>query len=252
MGRLRIPRVTALVRWIESIGGLSRQGVIATSRWVQDHPLPSTSQQALWLVPASALIGVGVASLSAAGLGLSPFDVWLSAIAERSPLSFGQAAWVTSGALFLIAALFRVRPTVRSLSFILLNGLMIDLARSIIVGPDPLAGRLLVGLGGWIALVSGVAIVVQKGAAGGPFESMMQVAERHGRRPLLVRSLLEIGFFVAGLILGGAFGPMTIVIAFGMGPAIGTGLQALDDHRVGRELRLSGSGQPPEAPPGRR
>ena len=42
--RLRIPRVTALVRRIESIGGLSRQGVIATSRWVQDHPLPSAWQ----------------------------------------------------------------------------------------------------------------------------------------------------------------------------------------------------------------
>lgn len=223
---------------------MSRQGVIATSRWVLDHPLPTASQQALWLVPASALIGVGVASLSAAGLGLSPFDVWLSALDGLTPLSFGQSAWVTSGVLFLIATFFGVRPTSRSVSFILLNGVTIDLARTLIVEPDALAVRIVMGLGGWMVLVSGVALVVAKGASGGAFEALMQVAERRGRRPLLLRSVLEIGFFVAGLSLGGAFGPMTIVIALGMGPAIATGLQAIEDHRVGRELRLNGSEQP--------
>ena len=49
--------VQPLVRRLEQIGGLSRQGVIATSRWVQDYRLPTASQQVLWLFPASAMIG---------------------------------------------------------------------------------------------------------------------------------------------------------------------------------------------------
>lgn len=220
---------------------MSRQGVIATSRWVQDHPLPTASQQSLWLVPASALIGVGVASLGAAGLGLSPFDVWLSGLAGITPLSFGQSAWVTSAVLFFVATAFGVRPTSRSVSFILLNGLAIDVTSTVLVEPDALITRVAMAVGGWVVLVSGVALVVAKGASGGAFEALMQVAERRGGRPLLLRSSLEIGFFIAGLAIGGAFGPMTIVIALGMGPAIAGGLQAIEDHRIGREIRLSGS-----------
>lgn len=244
MNRLKLPRVSGLVQRVENLGGISRQGVVATSRWVHDHPIPTASQQVLWLVPASVLIGVGVASLDAAGLGLSPFDVWLSGLSDITPLSFGQSAWVTSGLLFVIATAFGVRPTSRSVSFIALNGLSIDLAGSLIVGPDPIGVRIALAAGGWVVLVCGVALVVAKGAAGGAFEALMHVAQRRGHRPLLLRTSLEVGFFVAGLAIGGSFGPMTIVIAFGMGPAIVSGLQAIEDHRTGREIRLSGSGSP--------
>ena len=236
--------VNWLVRRIENLGGISRQGVVATSRWVQDHPIPTPSQQALWLVPASALIGVGVVSLDAAGLGLSPFDVWLSGLSDITPLSFGQSAWVTSGLLFVVATAFGVRPTSRSVLFIVLNGLSIDLVGTLVVAPDPIGVRFALAAAGWVALVCGVALVVAKGAAGGAFEALMHVAERRGHRPLLLRTALEVGFFVAGLAIGGAFGLMTVVIALSMGPAIVSGLQAIEDHRIGREIRLTGSGSP--------
>lgn len=208
---------------------------------MQDHPLPTASQQALWLVPASILIGLGVAALADARLGMSPFDVWLSALQDLTPLSFGQAAWVTSGVLFVVAAALGVPPSLRSVGYILLNGVTIDLARTVLIPPDHIVMRAAMALGGWLALVTGVAIVVHKGAAGGAFEALMRAAEQRGHRPLLLRSALEIGFFVVGLALGGSFGPMTVVIALGMSPAIGVGLQALEDHRVGRDARVSGS-----------
>ena len=242
--RVLLSCVNWLVRRIENLGGISRQGVVATSRWVQDHPIPTASQQALWLVPASALIGVGVVSLDAAGLGLSPFDVWLSGLSDITPLSFGQSAWVTSGVLFVVAAAFGVRPTSRSVLFIVLNGLSIDLVGSVVVAPDSIGVRIGLAAGGWLALVCGVALVVAKGAAGGGFEALMHVAERRGHRPLLLRTVLEVGFFIVGIAIGGSFGPMTIVIALSMGPAIMSGLQAIEDHRIGRESRLSGSGSP--------
>lgn len=239
MKRLVPGPVRPLIRRLERFGVLSRQGVVATSRWVQDYRLPTASQQVLWLFPASAMIGAGVALLMAAGLGVSPFDVWLSAVAERTPLSFGQSAWATSGVLFLVAVALGVRPTARSVGFIVLNGFMIDIASALVVAPDGLVTRVGLSAIGVIVLASGVATVVRKGAAGGSFEAIMVATERRGRRPLLVRTLLEIGFLLGGIVAGGSFGPTTVVIALGMGPAISTGLQALDDHRVGRELRRS-------------
>lgn len=240
--------VQPLVRRLEQIGGLSRQGVIATSRWVQDYRLPTASQQVLWLFPASAMIGAGVACLMASGLGVSPFDVWLSAVAERTPLSFGQAAWATSGVLFLVAVVLGVTPTARSVAFIILNGFMIDGASVLVVTPDRLSTRIALSTIGAVVLAAGVATVVRKGSAGGSFEALMVAAEQRGGRPLLVRSLLEIGFLAAGIVAGGSFGLMTVVIALGMGPVIGFGLQALDDHRVGRELRLAAQSPEPAEP----
>ena len=228
-----------MVRHLERVGGLSRQGVIATSRWVQDYRLPPASQRVLWLFPASAMIGAGVALLMVADLGVSPFDVWLSAVAERTPLSFGQSAWATSGVLFLVAMALGVRPTARSVGFIVLNGFMIDIAATLVVAPEGMATRIGLAASGAVVLASGVATVVRKGAAGGSFEAVMVAAEERGRRPLLVRTLLELGFLGGGIVAGGSFGPMTVVIALGMSPAIGLALQALDDHRVGRELRLA-------------
>ena len=245
--------LNSLTRGLGNIGGLSRQGVIATSRWVRTHPLPSGSQRALWLIPASVMIGAGVASLAAAGLGVAPFDVALSAIARRTPLSFGQAAWALSGTLFLVAAIFGVRPTGRSLGFMLLNGLTIDIALQVIVAPENLLSRIALSFIGTVVLAIGVATVVHQSAAGGAFESIMTVAEQRGRDPLIIRTLLEVTFLIAGALLGGAFGPMTVIIALSIGPAIRAGLQAYDDHHTGRDIRRSTatSNPSPQSPQGR-
>jgi uncharacterized membrane protein YczE len=184
------------------------------------------------------MIGVGVAALTAANLGVAPYDVALSAIDQRTPLSFGQASWLFSGSLFLVASILGVRPTSRSLAFIFLNGLTIDIARQVIVAPDALGARIGLAAFGASILVTGVATVVYNSSAGGAFEAIMQAAENHGRRPHAVRSFLELGFLAAGAIAGGSFGPMTVLIAVSIGPSIGAGLQAFEDHQAGRELRL--------------
>lgn len=232
--------IPSLMERLEDFGGLSRQGVIATSRWAQEHHLPSRSQQILWLIPASVMIGTGVAALSAAGLGVAPFDVLLSAIERRTPLSFGQAAWAVSAVLFAVAAVLGARPTARSALYIVLNGFTIDVARSLIVSPDDLVVRIVLAMAGAVVLATGVATVVYHAAAGGSFESIMRAAEQHGRRPIRVRTILEISFLAIGVAAGGSFGPMTVVMAVSMGPAIGLGLQIFADHRAGRSQRLGG------------
>lgn len=230
----------ALSRRLLSIGSLSRQGVIASSVWLRSHPLPSRSQRVLWLLPASMMIGFGVAFLSAADLGVAPFDVLLSALADRTPLSFGQSGWLVSGSLLAVAAALGERPRLVGMTFVVLNGFTIDLAFQLVVAPVGIVSRVGLALVGAVTLVAGVAVVVHTSATGGPFEAMMVALQRRGHRPQTVRTMMEVTMLTVGIAAGGQFGPMTVVIALCMGPAIATGLQALDDHRVGRLLRREG------------
>ena len=224
--------------WLSLFSGMSRQGIVATSQWAKSSPRAAESRQLLWVLPASFSIGIGVSCLIAADVGVSPFDVWLSAVEQQTPLSIGQAGWATSALLYVVALMLSVRPTLRGASFVVLNGLMIDLALDWFATPDALVSRFVLAFLGWAALAAGIALVIAKVEAGGPVEAIMEAAQQRGRRPLMVRSAIEVTLFGAGVILGGGFGPMTVVIALGMSPAIALTLQALEDHRVGRAARV--------------
>ena len=66
---------------------------------------------AVSLFVGSTLIGTGVALLTRARLGLSPYDVLASGLTPRVGLSFGQTVWLVSAVLFLVCALLGQRPS---------------------------------------------------------------------------------------------------------------------------------------------
>jgi uncharacterized membrane protein YczE len=193
----------------------------------------------MWVIPASALIGLGVAFLLAADLGLPPFDVWLSAVDQRTPLSHGQAAWATSAVFFLIAAALGVYPRPVSAVFVLTNGLAVDIARQVVVAPDTIGVRIAMAAVGLLVLIAGVGLIVHTAAAGGAFEAITEAAKRRGVSGTRFRTGLEIAVLVAGVAVGGSFGVATVVIAVGVGPLLAVTMQALSDHRAGRDARLA-------------
>ena len=224
--------------------GISRHGVIAGARRLRVGPLPSAAARLGWVLPASALIGLGVALLLAADLGLPPFDVWLSAVDQRTPLSHGQAAWATSGDFFVMASFLGVRPTLVGMVFVFANGVSVDVARRLIVAPDALGVRVMMAAFGLFLLTAGIALIVHTAATGGSFEAIMEAAERRGVHPGHVRTGLEVSVLLAGILAGGGFGVMTIVVALSLGPLLAATMQALADHRAGREARRQPAGVP--------
>lgn len=224
--------------------GISRHGVIAGARRFRVAPLPSAAARLGWVLPASMLIGLGVALLLAADLGLPPFDVWLSAVDHRTPLSHGQAAWATSGVFFAMAAVLGVRPTFVGIVFVFVNGVSVDVARQLIVTPDTLGVRVAMAASGLVMLTAGIALIVHTAATGGSFEAIMEAADRRGVHPGRVRTGLEVSVLTAGIIAGGGFGVMTVVVALTLGPLLAATMQALADHRSGREARLAPTRNP--------
>ena len=175
-------------------------------------------------------------------MGVPPYDVLLSAIADMSPLTHGQASWVVSAALMLAAWLLGVRPRLVGLVYVFTVGLAIDLGRAVVAEPSAVGLRVAMAALGLSLLAGGVAVIVHTQATGGAMELLMLAGERRGLKPRHVRTGLELGIFIVGLALGGAFGPFTVITALVLGPSIAVALQAMDDHRTGREIRRATRG----------
>ena len=191
------------------------------------------------MVVGSVGIGMGVASFIAADIGLPPYDVLLSAVSDATSLSHGQSGWLVAAVFALIAAVLGARPRLSTVAFALLNGVTVDAAIRIVDRPDALATRIvLVGVGTAV-LSMGVALVVFSGLTGGVFDLLGRAVEERGIDPRRFRTWLELGVLIAGVLGGGAIGPGTFFFALCIGPAIAMFAQGLEDHRTGRELRLS-------------
>ncbi|MGI9604457.1 MAG: YczE/YyaS/YitT family protein [Acidimicrobiales bacterium] len=221
-----------------SLTSFTRQGAVAAARRVSTSRVMSPARQMVMMLAGSSLIGFGVAAFRAGDLGLPPWDVLLSSIDRASPLSHGQAAWVGAGVLLIIASLLGQRPRPTTLLYIFTTGLVVDGFSHLLVSPDNPALRVGLMATGVGAIAWGIAVVVHSGLTGGPFELLMRAGEQRGLPATPVRLGLEATVLTVGIVAGGDFGLGTIVFALSIGKVLSVLLQAMADHRRGRELRL--------------
>ena len=236
LARIFSPVVGAL-RFVGRLG-FGRQGALAATRRMFPTRALTPARRALSLLVGSLLIGTGVALLTQARLGLSPYDVLVSALQPRIGLSFGQTVWVVSAVLFLVAAVLGQRPSRWGVAYVLANGVAIDAVSGSINSPDSMLGRLVFVVAALFTLSAGISLVVHSSSTGGAFELLMKAGEVRGLDRRKVRTSLEVGILTSGILLGGSFGLATVVIALGIGPVLGVMGQALADHSHGRARRL--------------
>lgn len=216
----------------------TRHGALMAARSMQVARVRTPLQRLLLVLVGSTVIGLGVSLFIHARLGLPPFDVLLSAIASNTGLSHGQAGWVTSGTLLVIASVLGRRPSIYGVVFILVNGASVDIWSQLLVDPSGLGVRLIFVVLGVAGVAGGVAIVAHSSSTGGPFELLTGAASDRGVNQTLSRSVLELGTVGLGVALGGQLGIGTLVFVLGIGPAISIAVQALADREIGRGQRL--------------
>jgi uncharacterized membrane protein YczE len=190
------------------------------------------------LLLGSSLIGLGVSLFVRAGLGVPPYDVLLTALRDRLGLSLGQAGWLFTGLLFVVATMLGQRPRPSALAYILANGIAVDTFIHLIRSPDQMAVRFGFVVLGTLAIAAAISLILHVGLTGGAFELLMWAGERRGLNRFHVRTALEMSVIVAGVALGGDIGPATAVYVVAMSPTIRSLQMALSDHRNGRHLRL--------------
>ncbi|MFT7476564.1 MAG: putative membrane protein YczE [Verrucomicrobiales bacterium] len=219
--------------------GISRHGVLAAERAAQGPRAQATYRSALSLFAGSIFIGLGVSLFVHGHLGVPAYDVMLTALRDLLGVSLGQASWIFTGFLFLVASLLGHRPRMSGLFYVLSNGIAVDVWMRLIRDPEPLAVRMLFVLLGTLAIAAGVALVIHAGLTGGAIELLMNAGSDRGLDPFQVRMAIEVLIVLVGVALGGDLGFATVFFVLTMSPALKAGQQALADHRAGRTARLA-------------
>ena len=169
-----------------------------------------------------ALFGFSLACMLRAGVGLGPWDVFHEGLAQRTPLSVGQAIVATGFALLVFAAVVaKIRPGLGTVLNMLQVGLWVDLFLGSSLVPRPgdwWSGAALFALG---LVLNGVAtgLYLSAGLGAGPRDGFtLGLARLLGTTVARARTLVEVSVLLSGWALGGTVGVGTLVFAFTIGP----------------------------------
>ena len=199
------------------------------------------------LVLGLALFSAGIVALLESELGLAPWDVLHDGLAERTPLSFGQANVVVGLLVLALAWSLGAAIGVGTVANAILIGVFVELLLAMETvtalsdqGDAARVALLIVG----VALTGiGSALYIGAGLEAGPRDSLMVVGAR--RTPLrigAVRAAIELTVLAVGFALGGAVGVGTAVFALTIGPLVETSFGILS--RVGLTPPPTAQGEP--------
>ena len=165
------------------------------------------------------LYGASLALMVRGELGLAPWDVLHSGFIRHVPISLGQAVILFSVVVLLLWVPLRETPGLGTVSNAVVVGLAADATLAVLSAPDQLWFRIGLMVAG--VVLNGLATAMYIGAqlGRGPRDGLMTgLARVTGRSLRLVRTGLEVGVVVIGLLLGGALGVGTVLYAVLIGP----------------------------------
>lgn len=185
-------------------------------------PLPARIAS---LVLGLAIFAVGVVSLLESNLGLAPWDVLHQGIAERTPLSFGQANIAVGVLVLALAWSLGATVGLGTVANAILVGVFVELLLTVepvtALSDEGLTIRIFLLVGGVTLLGIGSALYIGAGLGAGPRDSLMVVGAR--RTPLRIggtRAAIELTALAVGFALGGTVGLGTVVFALTIGPLV--------------------------------
>lgn len=189
-----------------------------------DRRITARAARSVRLVAGTVAMGLGIALLVRARLGLLPLDVLHAAISKHTGWTMGGAFLAVQAVLLLAYLPLRVRPGVGTVVAATVPAVVCDVALALL--PDfALVWRLaLLPLGG-VLFALGIALYLGAGMGALPRDGLM--LELHRRRPWLrpavIRVVADVGCLLAGWL---ALGPVAAVTdgTVGLGSLLLAGL----------------------------
>lgn len=171
------------------------------------------------LVIGLVLYGVSLALMVRGALGLAPWDVLHSGFIRHVPISLGQAVILFSFVVLVFWIPLREKPGIGTVANAFLVGLSADATLVLLAAPEALWARLALLVGGVVLNGLATALYIGSQFGRGPRDGLMTgLARRTGLSLRLVRTVLEVGVVVLGLLLGGVLGLGTLLYALAIGP----------------------------------
>lgn len=170
------------------------------------------------------LVGIGIAAMVRARIGVSPNDVLNTGLADVVGIGVGTASWIVGGVAVLLSWALGRPPRPATLIGGVVVGLTLNAMLGVVSEPSALAVRVPLFVVGICSIWAGITAAVAADLGAGPMELIMLglIDRGWGIRP--VRWGLEATLLVLGLLLGGDAHVGTAVFAFGTGPALAMAL----------------------------
>jgi uncharacterized membrane protein YczE len=176
----------------------------------------------------STLIGVGAAAMIAADLGVTPWDVLTTAVADLAGVSVGVASAALSVLVYLLCAPFGRLPGWGNAVLLVGVSAGVDGSLAVLGEPAGTAVPLLLYATGVPVVCLGVALVVRADIGVGPLEMVMLVATDRAVPLVRARVAIEVSTLTVGWVLGGALGLGTAGFALVAGPLIAGWLRLVE------------------------
>ena len=200
---------------------------IPSKTWSSDKPLnfkPKFSTF-FFLCLGLFIFGLGEGLLLVSTTGNSPWSVLAEGVSKLTGITIGTSTFMISVIVLSFWIFLKQKPGIGTILNIIVVAGVIDLTLNFVDPPTSVLSKyilaivsvLLVGLG------SGIYLVANLGP--GPRDGLMTGLTRVTNLPIaFVRASIEISVVLIGWYLGGTVGIGTLIFAFGIGPAVSTGL----------------------------
>jgi len=190
-------------------------------------------------------VAVGVALMITGEIGVAPYDVLTTGLAESTGLQIGIAAMVLPLVFTVIGWALGGRVGPGTAIAVLVVGPVLGIVLELL--PDdiePLAPRIALFGVGFAVLALGITAVVVAEIGAGPAELVMLAISQRGFPLAPVRTAIEVASVAVGWAMGGQVGAGTIVVAVLIGPALRRLLTAAgyDQVQAERASKLAAPG----------
>ena len=188
-----------------------------------DRPVERATRLLLGLV----LVGLALAALVEADLGLDPWNVFTQGLARQLGLSLGQTTVIVSLAVLLVWFPLGQRPGLGTIANALIVGPVIDLGLAIIPAPGRLAGQVAYMVVAIVGTAIATGLYVGAGWGPGPRDGLMTGMAARGVPIDVARGGVEVTVLIVGWFLDGTVGVATVAFALAIGPLVKVALHRL-------------------------
>jgi uncharacterized membrane protein YczE len=175
-----------------------------------------------WLVLATAIVsvGLGIALMVTAHLGVAPADVLATGGSHRFGIGVGTMGWVVGGVMTIVAVSLRRRPQLGTVLGAFGVGQSVNWFLLVLPSTHAMAPRVGMLIAGLVVLYLAISFGIATELGTGPIELVMLGLADRGIQLQVARWGIEAGLLATGIALGGQFGVATIVFLLATGPVL--------------------------------
>ena len=191
------------------------------------NPVLTTRTRVARVVVSFVLVSIGVGLLISAQLGVAPYDVLNTGVAETFDVRFGVAFLITAATFYGTGIVLGGRTGWASLIGTIVIAPLVEGVLAILPEPEAMAGRVPMFVLGLVVLAAAVCLVITTELGPGPGEVFMLGLIARGIPVARSRWITDGIALALGVAFGGSVGAGTLIFAFAFGPLVAGGLRAL-------------------------